>query len=579
MVIIFCMTRRPIDDKMEYTPAGNGRGAMKIGLCGNFNLDAVAEALDARFGQNEIIVGRDGAFHQELSAPFGEFASLDMCIIALDWRELTPLLYGYARGDDAAAVTREFTAQCERIKKSIESLRSARTLPVLVFSPLSDHCCPAGFIDRLLDPSQFGLFSHCQGIYNGLCRGLADVYPVDIEEIGGRIGKERAFDPVSGARAHRPFSAAMTGAVADRIHATSVQLRSYPLKCIVLDLDNTLWGGAIGEDGFGNIELGTAGRPRAYRDFQQELLKLYKQGTLLAVCSKNNTCDALDAIERHPHMVIRPDMISCYRINWEDKPKNVVEIAAELNIGLDAIMFVDDSPVERAIMRAALPGVTVLELPDEPELFADALRACTRFWPVQLTESDLARAGHFRHDKARAGLQKMSLNKTEYLKGLDIVVTIAPAAGASMERAAQLFNKTNQFNLTAARYTRGALERIAGLAGNRLFCMEMSDRFEAYGIIGVALVCGNTIESFALSCRAFGRQIELAFLAHLLAHLRHQGHEAAVGRFVPAPRNAMAKDFFKDAGFTLSQESAAGSQWVFDFQKPLPQVPPWIRVT
>jgi FkbH-like protein len=368
----------------------------------------------------------------------------------------------------------------------------------------------------------------------------------------------------------------MVSAIAGHIHAMVAQLRSYPLKCVVLDLDNTLWGGVVGEDGFDRIELGTGGRGKAFVDFQKELLKLYKQGTLLAVCSKNDTCDALDVIERHPHMVIRPGMISCFRINWDDKPKNVVEIAKELNVGLDSMMFIDDSPVERAIMAAALPDVSVLELPAVPELFADALRACTRFWPVQLTKTDSARAAGFSRNNGRTGLQKISLNKEAYLKDLEIRLVMGRVSEQSIQRAVQLFNKTNQFNLTGARYTQGELERLAGLPGNGLFSMAMTDKFGDYGIIGVALLRADTIESFALSCRAFGRQIELAFLVFMLMHIGEKGHEAAIGKFISTPRNAMAKGFYKDAGFERISESAGESRWSFDLRQRMPMAP-WIH--
>ena len=461
---------------------------------------ALAEALDKSFGRHELIVGGDGAFLEEISAPFGDFLSIDTCIIILDWRYLTPLLYRYAFGDDASSVIREFKAQCDTLARGIESFRGVRDVPVLIFSPLTDHGSSSGFINRLLDPSPLELFYQCQMIFNTLCRGFTDAYPIDLEEIGARLGKDRAYHPLSAAASHQPFSIALLDAVARHIHAVLTQLRSYPLKCIVLDLDNTLWEGVVGEDGFEHIRLGKSGVGKAYRDFQEELLKYYKQGTLLAVCSKNNTCDALDVIERHPDMLLRPNMISCYRINWEDKPKNIVEIAAELNIGLDSILFIDDSPVERAIVRSALPAETILELPAEPALFADAIRACTRLWPVQLTKSDLGRTASFVGDNKRLNLKKNSLNKEAYLKGLEIALTMHPAMPDSLERVTQLFNKTNQFNLTGARFTQGELERLAGGTENGLFCMEMSDRFGDYGIIGVALTKADAIEAFALSC-------------------------------------------------------------------------------
>jgi FkbH-like protein len=550
---------------------------MKIGICGNFNFTVLANELNERLEGHEFIVGKDGAFFEELDRPSGEFGILDLCIIALDWRELSPLLYAFAFGDNPGEALGEFHARCERIKKSIVAVRSRKAVPILVFSPITEHRSCAGFINRLLDNSPFDLFAQCQRIFNELCKALPDVYPVDFDEISAQIGKDRAFDSMSSARSHQPFAPIMVDAVARRIRAMIVQLRSYPLKCIVLDLDNTLWGGVVGEDGFDRIELGTSGRGKAYWNFQMEVVKLYKQGTLLAVCSKNNTCDALDVIERHPYMLIRPNMISCFRINWEDKPKNLVEIAAQLGIGLDSIMFVDDSPVERAIMRAALPDVTILELPEAPELFVNTLRACTRFWPIQLTRADSSRADAFSRQDERAALQKLSDNKETYLKALEIRLTLGAVTESSIERATQLFNKTNQFNLTGARYTRGELDRLIKAGENRLFYMEMSDKFGDYGIIGVALVCGDTIESFALSCRAFGRSIEQAFLVFVLSKMREMGCERALGKFIFAPRNAMTKEFYKNAGFSPWHESANESTWVFKLLDPLPAVAPWIN--
>ena len=222
-----------------------------------------------------------------------------------------------------------------------------------------------------------------------MCRALADIFPVDLEEIGSRIGKDSIYDyRITHSGNPQPFSPGMLGRISERICDICTQIEKNPLKCLVLDLDDTLWGGIVGEEGFEYIALGDDGIGKVYKDFQRYIVKLYKQGVILAICSKNNTCDALEVIEQHPHMLIRPEMISCYRINWDDKPGNLKSIADELNIGLDSIMFVDNSKTERELIRSTLPQVEILELPENAAEFRNTLEKCTRFWPLTLTKED-----------------------------------------------------------------------------------------------------------------------------------------------------------------------------------------------
>jgi FkbH-like protein len=552
---------------------------MKLGLCGNISLDSLAAELDWAMPDSTIIVGRTGEFQNELSSPFGEFASLVACIIALDWRDLAPGIYGFAYGDDADAAMSGFGEACGAIKTAIEKYRRVCTAKVLVFAPISEHRSPAGFINRLLRPSPMELFNDCQAIFNDLCRSILDVYPVDIEELCARIGSNAAFDSGSRFLKGQPFSQAMTQSIAGHIAAMCVQVQKYPLKCLVLDCDNTLWGGIVGEAGSENIVLGDEGLGKAYKEFQKEILRLHRQGVILAICSKNNTCDVLEVMEQHPHMLIRPSMISCFRINWDDKPKNMVQISEELNIGLDAMMFVDDSPSERGMMVAALPDVEILDLPDEgPAYFADALLKCTRFWPLQLTKDDAAKGAFFSQERMRRESKGLAANVEEYLVKSGIAVTIAQAGPGdqALPRIAQLFNKTNQFNLTSKRYSEGQLSLLAGDQRNALFSMAMKDRYGDYGIIAAALVTGNTIDSFLLSCRAFGKRAENAFLCFLLDFLKQRGCKQAFGVYVPSLKNSMTKDFYQGLGFTFVNQAGSDHHWRFDLDSKIPGMPRWI---
>jgi FkbH-like protein len=553
---------------------------MKLGLCGNISLECLAAELDRSMPEATIVVGRSGGFKAELSAPFGDFTTLDICIIALDWRDLAPALYCFAWGDDAVAVTSGFRDLCGGIKEAIGKFRAVSTAKVLVFSPVSESRGPAGFINRLLQPSPSELSAACQNIFNEMCRSVSDVYPVDVEELSALTGKDHAFDPVSRFHTQQPFSSAMTRAIAGHISALCVQFAKYPLKCMVLDCDDTLWGGIVGESGAENIVLSDKGPGLAYRCFQQEIVRLHKQGMILAVCSKNNTCDVLEVMEKHPHMLIRPSMISCFRINWDDKPKNMLQISAELNIGLGALMFVDDSPSERGMMTAALPEVTVLDLPADPAYFGEALSKCTRFWPLQLTKDDSVKGAFFLQEKNRRESRELSANLEEYLVKSEISVAISRTGvdDPSLPRIAQLFNKTNQFNLTTQRMSETELSASMRDPHNALFALSMKDIYGDYGIIAAALVKGNTIDSFLLSCRAFGKRVENAFAVYLLQFLKENGRALAFGRYVQSQRNSMTREFYPDLGFVPEKTIGDETRWRYNLETPLPASPRWIAI-
>lgn len=553
---------------------------MKLGLCGNISLDLLATELDRDMPGSDIIVGRTDEFEKELSGALGEFAALDVCVLALDWRDIAPALYGFACGDDADAVTSGFRDRCADIRTCIGKFRNVCAVKLLIFSPISEHRSPTGFINRLLQPSPFELFNTCQNIFNEMCRTFPDVYPVDLEELSALIGKDNTFDPANRFKDLRPqpFSEVMTRAIADRINAICVQFQKYPLKCLVMDCDNTLWGGVVGETGPDNIVLSGTGPGKAYKAFQEEVVRLHKQGVMLAICSKNNTCDVLDVLEKHPHMLVRPSMISCFRINWDDKPKNMLQISAELNIGLDAMMFADDNPSERGMMAAALPEVTVLDLPASgPAYYADALRKHSRFWPLQLTRDDAAKGVFFSQEQKRRKSKELAANVEEYLVKSSITVTIS-RTGASLSRIAQLFNKTNQFNLTTKRLSESALSALMRVPDSTLFSMSMKDVYGDYGIIGAAIVSDDRVDSFLLSCRAFGKRAENAFLVFLLNFIEGRHFKHAFGRYAPTARNSMVKDFYKDLGFALEKKDGDDFIWRFDFSNKIPETPRWITV-
>lgn len=550
---------------------------MVIGICGNFFLDPLASELDKIISENEIIVGVQDAFKEELKSTSNGFTDLDVCIVALDWEKSVPDLYGYVHGDDFERILSVFQNTCDEIKDAVVQYRLTRKSKFLIFSPLSQVYGSSGFINRLLLKSPFELFSRCQLIFNDMCRSMPDVYPIDIENLSACLGKDISFSAENRYKFCQPFSDLMIVKIADHISRILTQISDYPLKCLVLDLDNTLWGGIIGEDGIENVELDDTGTGKAFKDFQNAIHRLYKQGIILAICSKNNTCDALEMIEQHPHMIIRPNMISSFRINWDNKPANVIQISKELNISLDSIMFIDDDPSERHMMREILPDITVLDLPENPVYYCDTLRKCHRFWPLQLTSDDIQKGNFYRQESLRKSILEISANKEQFLVNSKIRISISPCDKDKFPRIVQLINKTNQFNLTTIRYSQAELEMLLKDNDNRLFCMHMDDKYGEYGIIAAALTKGNLIDSFLLSCRAFGRDAEKAFLIYLMKFVKTSGFPVIQGLFIPSKKNSMVRDFYKTAGFSLINESESAQIWQFDLVNTIPEPPRWLE--
>jgi len=549
---------------------------MKLGLCGNIPLGPLAEAIDTILPECDIIVGKQDYYTDELTDAPGEFASLDTCVLALDWRSVSPKIYDFGYGDDAASAIAEFEKACNTVCNALSNFRKTTTSRVLVLSPVADCLHPLGFVNRSQKDSPFELFLKCQATFDTMCKSVPDVYILDADEISRFIGFSKTYDARQFALTGMPFSSHMISNIALRIIDTQTQFDKAPLKCLVLDCDNTLWGGIVGETGMDKIVLGDSGEGRSYKDFQREIVKLYKQGVILAINSKNNTCDALEVFEQHPHMLIRTNMISCFRINWDDKPSNMLQIAEELNIGLDSILFFDDNPSEQAMMRSSLPQVTVPAIPQEPHLYATMLKTCSRFWPIQLTMEDSLKTQAYAAQRVRLSAQNLAKNVEAFLHSSQIRVSIHKADDAAFPRIVQLFNKTNQFNLTTKRYSESQLRDIAKKPNNELLYMSMQDKYGDYGIIACACIIEDCIDSFILSCRAFGKHAETALLAHIISAMNKTKRRSVYGLYIPTLKNSMAKDFYKNNGFILQQTIDTVQTWRLDDLLNLPKPPGWV---
>ncbi|WP_150244407.1 HAD-IIIC family phosphatase [Nocardiopsis quinghaiensis] len=357
-------------------------------------------------------------------------------------------------------------------------------------------------------------------------------------------------------------------------------------KCLVLDLDDTLWGGVVGDDGVGGVRVGGAYPGSAFSELQRMARDLGRQGVILAVSSKNDQAVAEEAIATHPEMVLSREDLVAVHANWRPKPDNVAELARELNIGADSMVFVDDNPAERELMRHALPEVTVPEMPADPSGYALFVARTAGTDLLRLTQEDRGRSGMYRAQTGREQLRVGSDNLESYLHALDSRLSLEPFGELNSARVVQLFAKTNQFNLTGRRYGAEEIARITDRGGG-FYAARLSDRFGDNGLIAaLALVPGDggawEIGNIVMSCRVFSRDVEHAIVGGVLrAALRH-GASAVTASFVRTDRNAKFADFYPEAGFTEVTAEAGAADGARTFHHDLAEPPPlpaWITIT
>ncbi|HET7391946.1 MAG TPA: HAD-IIIC family phosphatase, partial [Nitrososphaeraceae archaeon] len=340
-------------------------------------------------------------------------------------------------------------------------------------------------------------------------------------------------------------------------------------KCIALDLDNTLWGGVLGEVGFEGIDLGPSAPGSGFVEFQRLLLSLNQRGVILAINSRNNAEDALNVIRDHPYMVLREENFASLKINWNDKISNMKEIAEELNIGLDSISYIDDDPINRELMSKALPEVLTVDLPQDSSLYTRTLMGLSDFNLLTITSEDIKRGQMYVQQRKRIELGKTLASDLEgYLSQLGIRIKIKKADQFTIPRIAQLILKTNQFNLTTFRYQEEDVRRFSQDKNILIGCAQTEDKFGDNGITGAFIVRKNgpsewTIDTFLLSCRVIGRGVEDAIMGFILNEAKGEGVTKIKCQYIPTKKNKPCEEFLPNCGFKRE-----GEYWIW-----LPDIP------
>ena len=541
---------------------------LKVAILSSFTLNGLSEILHVKSSELGIryqsYLGGYNQYNQELLDSQSEYYkfSPDVTFLILDIRNFLGENFHFPYNisdNERKLLVNEKINQIENIIKCFEKNLNSKLIITNFNIP---SYSPNGITETKSDFGFHEMIEELNSSLRNISKTHSSVYVYDFNHFVSKYGEKNIFD-------YRQFHVGDIQIALNFIPYFAYELMSYikPItgtnkKCIVLDLDNTLWGGIIGEDGFDGIELGHSSNGKAFVDFQKELLSLWNHGIILAINSKNNFDDAMKVINEHPNMILRKKNFASIQINWDDKAQNLKQIAEEINIGLNSIAFFDDDKINRERIKQEFPEVLTIEVPDDPSQFSLILKNLNDFNVLQRTDEDIKRGQMYAQQRERKELEKSISNLDDFLEQLDIKLKMKSSNEFLIPRISQLTLKTNQFNLTTRRYQE---EEIRNFTNDHKFivgCAQVLDKFGDNGITGVYIINKQdkiwSIDTFLLSCRIMGRGVENGILSQILIDAKHNGVEEIRANFIPTQKNKPAENFLPDFGFQKE-----GDNWIY----------------
>jgi len=552
-------------------PAAADLTPMRVALLGSFTLEPLAPLVLARALRSQLLlslyVGGFNTWRQEALDPASGLRRFrpDAVFLAIRGEDLCPaLLDRYLELSEAevAGQIADLIGQIEGFIRSLREWSDARLIvPTFPVPP-----APAlGILDHQVSQGQTAAFRQANAALHDLAKRSRDVWLLDAEHLMAAVGTWRSRDNRLWGLAGLPLSGVALHALAEEYVTYLRAFAGLARKVLVLDLDNTLWGGVVGEDGPAGIQLGPDYPGSAYVEFQQVILGLQRRGVVLALNSHNNEADVLEVLETHPAMLLRRHHFAAVRINWQDKVCNMLELSEELGLGVGSFVYLDDSQVECERMWQALPRVWTVHLDPEPTERADLLRRLSLFDTLAFSAEDRRRGEMYQQEGARKRLFTTAQSPEDFYRSLQMELSIQRVDATTLARAAQLSQRTNQFNLTTRRYSEADLARLLESPTHEVYCLRVRDRFGDSGVVGLLITVFDgmraTIDTFLLSCRVLGRTVEDAALTFLLHRARKLGATEMIGLFRPTAKNAPAADFYARSGFEPVGDRDGESLW------------------
>ncbi len=548
------------------------QAGLRIAYLGNHTLEPLPRYTALACARQGLLLrhylGQYNQYFQEVLDPGSGLHAFapQLVFLSLSLRVLAPDIYGRFLELSPARRREEMDRILDHVEQWLAAARERTEAALLIANfPRPPHP-QAGIADARLEWGEMEFYAELNLELQRRLRRDPRAFVYDLDQVLARCGRLAAHDAKMYFLAKMEWAEPCLPHLAAELRRLIRGIRGDTRKCLVLDLDNTLWGGVVGEDGVDGIRIGP-GDPvgEAFQAFQQGLRALKERGVVLALCSKNNPEDAREAFEKR-EMPLRLEDFAALRINWEPKHKNVQEIADLLNIGTDSLVFMDDNPAECELVRQTLPEVRVICLPPDPAEYAGLLARLDDFEKPELTEEDRKKSEQYRQNARREVCRREAGDLTAYLESLGTRLALFPAASRHLARIHQLFNKTNQFNVTTKRYQQSEIERFLADTQWELRLAAVRDNFGDLGIVGLYLVRDQgdeaEIDSFVLSCRALGRGIETAMMNQIKQDCLLSGRYTALrAEFRPTAKNAPAARFYSQQGFERLDTDEQGTQY------------------
>jgi FkbH-like protein len=571
----------------EVSASGEHLDGVRVVLLASYTtrvLDAFVRVEGARHGLLlDVHHGAFGQFEQEILAEAwrAQDGRQEVLVLAMRLEDLDPTL-PHRFHSKSASFDGLAAEALGRIDALIEMFRARSEGPVLVANFAPPEPRPLGVFDAN-DPNS--LTWQVQNLNRMLLERIrlhAGCHVWDYAGLVGAVGSSGWTDPRLWALGRIPIAARHQPNLGAHVARTIRAVLRPAAKCLVVDLDGVLWGGVIGDDGVTGIVLGDDHPGLAFKEFQRAILGLRDRGILLAICSKNDEDVARQAIAEHPEMLVALDDFAAVRINWNAKSDNLREIAEELSIGIDSLVFFDDNPFERGEVAVAAPAVHVVSVPTDPVEYVRALAAVALFDVAGLTEEDRARAASYQTEKSRKRDETGSGSLQGFLASLEMEASIGSLTPLTSQRIAQLVAKTNQFNLTTRRQSQAELEAAARAEDQAVYWVRLRDRHGDMGLIAVAVVrfegAEARIHNLVLSCRAANRGIEQTMLAHVAGVARDRGARSLVGEYIPTPRNHVVAELYPRLGFAAEVGTGEGKGFRLDLSRQVVETPDYVLV-
>lgn len=556
----------------------------RIALLGNGTLDHFAEILvlwlTLEGFRGDIHVAPYGAFRQEILDPQSEL-----------YKFKPDLVWLFSTERDLAAIPANFGAQAEACDSAVvdvtaewrnlwQRLRANTSALILQNNLEAPEIRVLGNYEGAVPWSRANLIRRVNLALADAAQD-AKVALFDLDYAASLFGLQHWHEDRLWYQSKQPFAPDAFGLVAFQATKVIGALKGRARKCVVVDLDDTLWGGVVGDDGLAGIRVGDGPEGDAFVAFQEYLKSLQARGILLAVCSKNEEGVAKEPFLNHPSMRLRLDDFVVFKCNWRSKVENIRDIAASLNIGLESLVFVDDNPVERDFVRSLLPGVAVPEMPTDPAEYVRVLAAGHYFETSSVSQEDIGRTRLYKENALREAAMGTATDINDFLRGLQMEADIGPPDDFRLPRMTQLLARTNQFHPTTTRYSEAELQELAADPRSWVRWISLRDRFGDHGIVSVVVLRPEDdallIDTWAMSCRVFSRGLEELVFLEMIKSARSLGGRYLIGHYYPTSKNLPVVDLFERLGFSRDGVESGSERWRLDLMEFVPGLAPFIQ--